>query len=333
MCGKIKLKNDDSGQSDVTSHKPKKKFSGSLKLLGHLGALVVMAAWGSSFVFTKVLMVDGGFTPVETYTYRFFGAYLLLLVLSFKKIFSNSWRDELAFLVSGICCGSLYFILENYALKNTTTGNVSLLASISPIFTTLLVAVLYRQKIGIGVIMGSIFAFFGVACVIFNNGFGIEIHPAGDLLALMAAFSWAIYSIVVKRLLPLYNTFFITRKLFFYGVLSSIPLLMLQGEPYHFNLIFDMAQPKYLMNFLFLIVFCSCLAYIIWNEVMKILGSVMSNNYIYLQPLVTLVVAYFVFDERIYLIGFVGCALIIGGLVISDKWDAYRDKLKSRRPD
>lgn len=319
MCGKIKVKKDDSGQSEVTPHKPRKKFSGSLKLLGHLGALVVMAAWGSSFVFTKVLMVDGGFTPVETYTYRFTGAYILLLMLSFKKIFSNSWRDELAFLVSGICCGSLYFILENYALKDTTTGNVSLLASISPIFTTLLMAMIFRQKIGIGVIMGSIFAFFGVACVIFNNGFGIEIHPAGDLLALMAAFSWAIYTIVVKRLLPLYNTFFITRKLFFYGVISSIPLLLLQGDPYHFQLIFDMAQPKYLMNFLFLILFCSCLAYIIWNEVMKILGPVTANNYIYVQPLVTMVAGSLILGETIYLLGYVGCVLIIGGLILSDK--------------
>lgn len=308
----------------------KSRNTGSLKILGHLGALITMGAWGSSFVFTKVLMIDGGFTPVEMYTFRFIGAYILLLCMTFRKIFSNSWRDELAFLVCGICSGSLYFILENYALLRTTTGNVSLLASISPIFVTLLMALVYRQKIKGGVIFGSIVSFIGVGCVIFNQGLGFEIHPIGDLLALLAALSWAVYTVVVKRLIPVYNGFFITRKLFFYGVLSSLPLLLMQQEPYHVAELFDIQHPKYLLNYLFLVVFCSVLAYVIWNEVMKLLGQVMANNYLYLQPLVTLVVAYFVFDEKIFLLGAIGCVLIISGLVVSDKWDELREKRAER---
>lgn len=297
------------------------KFSATARLLGHLGALVTMGAWGSSFVFTKVLMVDGGFTPIETYTYRFAAAYLVLLCMTIKKIFANNWRDELAFFVCGVCAGSLYYILENYALTMTTTGNVSLLASISPLFTTILMAIVFRQPIRVGVIIGSITAFFGVACVILNEGVGFEIHPAGDLLAIAASLGWAIYTIVVKRLMPLYNGFFITRKLFFYGVITSLPLLFIQHEPYHLQLLFDFAHPKYMLNFLFLVVMCSILGYLIWNEVMRVLGPVMANNYIYLQPLVTLVVAYFVFDEKIHMFGYMGCILIIGGLVIADKWN------------
>lgn len=298
-----------------------KKHSGTLKLFGHLGALITMGAWGSSFVFTKVLMVDGNFSPVETFVYRFFLAYLILLCITFKKLASNSWRDELAFMICGICSGSMYFILENYALTRTTTGNVSLLASISPLFTTILMSIVYRQRIKNGVIIGSIIAFIGVACVILNEGKGFEIHPLGDLLALSASLSWAVYTIVVKRLIPVYNGFFITRKLFFYGVLSALPLLFLSNEPTHLGLLFDFSHPKYLLNMLFLVVMCSVLGYILWNEVMKILGPVMANNYIYLQPLVTMIVAYFVFDERIYFFGYLGCILIVGGLVIADKWN------------
>lgn len=304
--------------------------TGTMKLIGHLCALIVMGAWGSSFVFTKVLMEDGGFTPVEVYTYRFIGAYLILLCMTFRKIFANNWRDELSFAVSGICAGSLYYILENYALMRSTTGNVSLLASISPIFTTLLMAVIYGQKIGKGGIIGTIVAFSGVVCVIFNKGFGFEVHPIGDILAILASASWAVYTIVVKRLIPLYSGFFITRKLFFYGVVTSLPLLFAQGGDYHIMELFDLSQPKYLLNYLFLVVFCSVLGYVIWNEVMKLLGQVMANNYIYVQPLVTMVVGYFVLDEKIFLIGYIGCALIIGGLVMSDKWDEWMSRRGSR---
>ncbi|MDE5876053.1 MAG: DMT family transporter [Muribaculaceae bacterium] len=298
-----------------------------LVLLAHLGALVTMGAWGTSFLSSKILMQDGGFTPVETFIYRFTAAYLLLLALTFRKLLSLTWRDELQFLICGICAGSLYFITENYALNYTTTGNVSLLASISPLFTTILMAVVFKIRIKTGEILGSIVAFAGVGCVVFSSGDSLEIHPKGDILALSAALCWAIYTIVVKRLIPHYSSLFITRKLFFYGVLTALPLLFLQHEPYHLHLLFDINQPQYLMNLGFLVIMCSVAAYLIWNEVMKILGSVTASNYLYLQPIVTMIAAYFVFGEKVYLLGYIGCALIIGGLVMADKLDLDK-KLK-----
>ena len=161
-----------------------------------------------------------------------------------------------------------------------------------------------------------------MAFVIFNQGFqSLEIHPRGDLLALCASLAWAVYSIVVKRLLPIYNGIFITRKLFFYGVLSSIPLLLIHFDPNHLGMLVDFHRPNIILNFLFLVVMCSIVGFLIWNEVMRILGPVTANNYLYMQPLVTLVVAYFVFDEKIFLNGYLGCILIIGGLIIADKWN------------
>lgn len=293
--------------------------SNTIKIAAHIATMLTMCAWGTSFLSTKVLMNDGGFTPVEMYVYRFLTAYIILLAFTFKKLFCNNWKDELQLLICGLCAGSLYFITENYALKYTATANVSLLASISPIFTTILMAVIYKVKMKAGVIIGSIIAFIGVGCIIFSNGEGFEIHPKGDLLALTAAFSWAVYTIAVKRVAPLYSSFFISRKIFFYGVLTALPIMLLQKEPLHFQLLFDFSQPQFPLNFFFLVIFCSLAAYLVLNESMKILGQVTANNYLYLQPLITMVAAYFILGEQIYLLGYVGCILIIGGLVISDK--------------
>lgn len=301
------------------SYKSSSKLRKYTILLAHLGALVVVSAWGTSFLSTKVLMQEGGFTPVEMFVYRFMAAYLLLLALTWKKIWSNSWRDELTLLLCGVCSGSLYFITENYALKLTSTANVSMLASISPLFTTFLVAIFFRQRIRLGVLLGSVLAFIGVGCVIFSHGESIELRPTGDLLALSAAMSWAIYSIAIKRLIPIYSSLFITRKMFIYGVITALPLLLAQSEPLHLPLLFDFHQPQYFFNFMFLVLMCSCAAYLMWNEVMKALGPVSSNNYLYLQPIVTMIAGYFLLGEAIYPLGYIGCALIIGGLVIADK--------------
>lgn len=297
------------------------QFSASkyVKILAHLGALLTVSAWGASFISTKVLMEDAHLTPIEVYIYRFIAAYLILLALTFKHILSNSWRDELQFMLCGICSGSLYYVLENYALKFTTTGNVSLLSSVSPLITTGLMVLVFRTKVGAGVIIGSLIALLGVGCVIFSHGEGFEINPLGDILALASALSWAIYAIGIKRLVPNYNTLFITRKLFLYGVISAIPFLMIQNEPTHFHTLFLDGNLSYILNFLFLVAICSIGGFLVWNEAIRILGPVTSNNYLYLQPLVTMIVAYFVFDEKIFLLGYIGCVLIIGGLIIADK--------------
>ena len=296
-----------------------------LLILAHLGALITVSAWACSFLSSKVLMENGGWTPVETYIYRFTAAYLLLLAFTFRQLFAHNWKDELLLLLCGLCAGSLYFITENYALKYTSTGNVSLLASISPIFTTVLMSVIYKTRMRPGVVVGSLVAFAGVGCVIFSHGSGLVFSPTGDLLALSAAVSWAIYTIAVKRLIPLYNSFFITRKLFFYGVITALPLLFFQNAPLRVWILFDFSQPQYILNFLFLVMMCSVCAYLIWNEAMKILGPVTANNYLYLQPLITMIVAFFVFGEKIYMLGYIGCFLIIGGLVISDKLKIGKD--------
>ena len=290
-----------------------------MKILANLGALLVMVAWGTSFLSSKVLMVNGGFTPVEVFVYRFTFAYILLLGITYRKIMANNYKDELLLLVCGMCAGSIYFIAENYALKYTTTGNVSLLVAIAPIFTTVLMAIIYKQIPKPNVIIGSLVAFGGVACIIFNSGDSFEINPLGDVIALFAAVSWAIYTIAVKRLTPIYSSLFITRKLFFYGVITALPLLLIQHEPLRLQLLFDMEDPQFLLNFLFLGLFCSAFAYLVWNEAMKQLGAIKANNYLYVQPLVTLIAGYFLLDEKIYFLGYLGCFLIIGGIVISEK--------------
>ena len=296
-----------------------------MMVVAHLGALITVIFWGTSFLSTKVLMERGGFTPVEMYVYRFALAYILLLAITAKHIRSRSWRDELTFFISGICAGSLYFITENYALRLTTAGNVSLLASLSPLFTTFLMALVFRQKLKTGALIGSVLAIMGVACIIFSNGESLEFRPQGDLLALSASLCWAIYTIAIRRVIPLYTSMFITRKLFFYGVITALPLLFIQREPYHLGLLFDIHQPQYILNMLFLVLLCSVSAYYIWNEAMKKLGSVTANNYLYMQPPITMIAGYFFLGEQIFLLGYIGCVLVVGGLIVSDKWKGKGD--------
>lgn len=287
----------------------------------HLGALLTVTAWGVSFVSTKVLL-EHGINPTEVYVVRTLLAYLLVLCVCHKRIFSNSLRDELLFVSCGLCAGSLYFIAENTALEYTLVSNVSLIVTLSPLITTLLVGAIYKnERPGKGVLMGSLIAFLGVGCVIFNSSFVLDVKPLGDLLSLSAAVCWSVYSLVLRKLSAFYTVMFISRKTFFYGMVTAIPFLIAIPEhtPLDVYLQFDVWS-----NFLFLGVFCSMIAFIIWAFTVKGLGAIKANNYLYVQPIITLIASALLLSEKVSIVGYVGCSLILLGVWISDRMGRCR---------
>lgn len=280
-----------------------------------MALVAIVACWGGSFVSTRVLL-DNGLTAVETYVYRFALAYLLLLLIDHKRIMADNWRDELWFLVCGLCGGSIYFITENTALNYTLTTNVSLITTTSPLFTALFVGLLYRSdRPTWGMVLGSVVAFLGVGLVIFNSSFVMKINPLGDMLALSAAVSFGIYSVAMRRLNAFYSSIFITRKTFFYGVLTAIPFMCFEPE---------LVSPTVLLrtevwaNLLFLGIFCSVVAYVVWAWSIKELGTIRANNFLYFQPIWTLIFSAIILSEKITIIGVTGCGLILVGVWLSD---------------
>lgn len=302
------------------------QYKGKQLLVAHLGALVCITVWGISFVSTKVLL-NHGMQPVEIYIYRFLLAYILILLFKRTGWMSRNWRDEGLLCLCGILAGSVYFLAENFALQYTLVSNVSLLTATSPLITALLVGILYKSdRPGAGMIVGSIVAFLGVACIIFNSSFNVQIKPLGDMLALMAAISWALYSLVLKKLNATYDVWFISRKTFFYGVLTSLPFLLV--EPPHYNIVDIFNDGAVLGNLLFLGIGASLIAYVLWAEAVKAMGALKANNYLYVQPIITLVFSMVCLHEVVTAIGYIGCALILGGLWLGDYLNR-RSKMKS----
>ena len=302
----------------------------------HIGAVICVLFWGLSFVSTSYIMDNGNLSPTEAYIYRFIVAYLILACINHKRWWCNSWKDELLVMIAGLSSGSLYFIAENTALKLTLTSNVSLLSSTSPLVTVLLVGLIYKsERPGMGIITGSIIAFLGVICVIFNSfSFtgeeqAFEINPLGDMIALSASFCWAIYSLVLKRLNVVYDSMFLTRKSFFYGIVTALPFLAL--EPSLQNPLMVFSNLSVLGNLIFLALGASILSFYLWSITVQKMGAVKANNYMYLQPIVTLVASAIILKEPITLLGIMGFVLILFGLWFGEYLQAKNRRAPSHR--
>ena len=154
-----------------------------------------------------------------------------------------------------------------------------------------------------------------------------KLNPLGDLLSLLAAFCWAIYSIILKRVNPLYSALFITRKTFFYGVITALPFLLIESEIASPSVLM---QPKLLLNLLFLALYCSMFAYLLWAMAIGKLGAVKANNYMYFQPVVTLVFSFLILGEKISAVGYTGCAMILLGVWMSDYLQQRKLRVKNK---
>ena len=291
--------------------------------LGHFLAFLTVAIWGSTFVFTKMLLLHG-LSPAQIFTLRFIVAYLLLLAFELVsrrqsfRLFSASWRDELTMLLLGITGGSVYFLTENAALLYTTATNTSLIVCSCPLFAMLLVAVAYRQseRFTRVQVVGSLLACLGMAVVVLNGRFVLHLSPVGDMLAFGACLCWAVYSLLMKSVTERYSVFFITRKVFFYGLLTILPYyIVFPGFP-TMEVIFSR---EVLWNLLFLSVVASMICFLVWNWVIHQLGAVIATNWVYLNPITTIIFAWWLLHEQITLWFLLGSLLIIVGMILSDK--------------
>ena len=282
----------------------------------HAAALFTVSVWGATFVSTKVLIAHG-LTPAWIFLLRFALAYAFILFAVPRPLRLRSAADELLAAAAGVTGGSLYFLLENIALEYAPASNVSLIVCTAPVWTALLLGALdRRERMSRSQAAGSAAAFVGMALVVLNGRFVLHLSPAGDLLSLGAALLWMVYSLVVKRIIGRYPTLLVTRKIFFYGLVTILPVVVarpLDLSPDTF------ARPVVWGNLVFLGLVASMLCYLIWNAVIRHLGAVRATNYIYFNPLVTMVTAWLCIGERITAAALAGAALILGGMWLCER--------------
>ena len=283
-----------------------------MKLKGHLLSILCVIAWGTSFLVSKGLMEK--ITPVQLMMLRFVIAWLAIWAIYPKWYFN--WREEGQFIVLSLVGNTFYYLAENTALRLTLASNVSILVSAAPIASALMLRLFERdERLTRHQIAGIGIAFFGVLFVVFNGVFVLKLNPLGDLLSLAAAFCWALYGFLAKRVMDRYDTFLSTRKLMFYGMITTAPLLLLEGG--------DLKGIR-LMGFrdicglFYLGLICSAVCYMMWNEAIADIGAMTANLYVYAVPVVTMIASAIFLSETITWGGAVGVVLVVGGMLLSN---------------
>lgn len=293
------------------------------KTVGHIAAFITIFIWGTTFISTKVLLVQ--FQPIEILLYRFALGFLALLLVCPRRLKGTTRKQEFIFAMAGLCGICLYYLLENVALTYTLASNVGVIISVAPFFTAIL-SHSCRKYLGDSenhtetlrwkFFLGFFVAIVGIA-LISLGGSEISWNPKGDLLAVAAAFVWACYSVLTRKISGFgYSTILTTRRVFFYGILFMIPAIALFDVKWSIT---ELVNPVYALNILFLGLGASALCFVIWNFAVKVLGAVKTSVYIYMVPVITVIASVIVLQEEITVCFGIGILLTLIGLFISEK--------------
>lgn len=292
---------------------------------GHIAALITIVIWGTTFISTKILLVD--FTPIEILFFRFLLGLLVLIIVYPKRLKINDRKQEITFAAAGLCGICLYYLLENIALTVTTASNVGVIISIAPFFTAVLSHIFMKtkEKLKAQFFVGFFVAMVGI-CLISFNGRELELNPIGDILAVVAALVWSVYSLLTRKISSYgYNTVQTTRRIFTYGIVFMLPFLFV----FNWGLaIQKVVKPEYALNLIYLGIGASALCFVTWNYAVKMLGAVKTSVYIYMVPVITVATSVIVLKEKITWVSAIGTVLTLIGLFLSENRFRFKKRGK-----
>ena len=283
------------------------------QLLGHILACGTQIMWGATFVSTKVLL--NYFQPVEILFIRMLLAVIALFVIDPHPLRLGDRRRELAFAGAGLTGLVLYFLLENTALTMTYASNVGIIVACAPFFVAVMVGISFKEKQGKNFYIGFVIAIAGVIMVSVSGKQSFHLNPFGDFLAFLAMISWGAYSAIVKKISEWdYPIVAVTRRIYFYGVILLLPVLLYEEDGWNLN---AFREPTVIANLLFLGLCASALGFFLWNLATGWIGAVKTSLYIYVSPIVTVVLSMFVLHEKMTVFSVIGSVCILIGLMIS----------------
>lgn len=280
-------------------------------LKGHLLAFLSVFIWSSLYIQTSLLLES--FNPFTLLVLQCFIGYLFLLIVYPKFCKILSLKEELLFLLASLLGIVFYNLFLNLSMEVSSPSNVSIIIATSPLWTCICAFFLRIEKPYLLFFVGFFISIFGVVLLNFESFLSFNLK--GDILALLSSLSWGLYAILIAKLLH-YDIVFCVRKILFYGLLLILSLSFVFDFNFTFYKSLDFINS---INLLFVGIFSTGICFVLWFYATKLIGAVSANIYVYLTPVITIVVAFFVLDYKLSLLQIFGVIFVLIGVFVSER--------------
>jgi drug/metabolite transporter (DMT)-like permease len=275
--------------------------------------------WAGAFIAGKLGVNE--LSPISLTFFRFFFASIIIFIIMVKyekKDWKLKGKDWLPVIITGIVGMVGYHIFFFTALKYTEASNASILAATNPIVTAVLASYFIDEKLGIKRIMILILALVGVVLTITNWDLSILINLTfnkGDLIMLVAVTCWAIYSVIVKKVMDRYSPLILTTYSFIVCTLVLLPFVI---KEFMQTSILDISIRGW-MPVLYMAVFPTVIGYLIQQMSIKEIGASKTAIFINLVPVFSVILATAILGEELGILRLVSGSIIILAVYLNSK--------------
>ncbi len=269
----------------------------------------VALTWAGSFIAVKIGVRE--LSPVQIAFLRFAVAspFMLLVVLLKKKKKMRMPLNEFpALIVLALSGVTLLYLFQFTGIKYTTASSSAVLINTNVIFIAILSFIFLKEKLSVKKVGGILMGFLGVILIVGDASF-TGITMKGNLLIILSASCWAVYSVVGKKLLEKYDALTITTYAFIIGTFMFIPF-MKEGIPAGISL------TGWAVIF-YLAVLCSVFGYIAWYYALADAEASKVAIFLNLIPLFAMLLSYLILKEKIGMPILAGAFFIITGIYLT----------------
>ncbi|MBK9008223.1 MAG: DMT family transporter [Anaerolineae bacterium] len=283
-------------------------------LLPYFEATFAAVVWGASFIATKVALKD--VSPITIVWLRFgMGLLVLGAAVALRKEFSLPKKNEWGyFALLGFLGITFHQWLQSNGLQTSEAGTTAWIVATTPVFMAILGWLILKEGLSLVKIFGIALAFFGVLLVVSDGNLASisigKFGAPGDILILVSAVNWAVVSVLSRRGLKTTSASLFVFYMMLFGWLFASALFVGNG------LIVEVPELTFngWLGITFLGIFCSGLAYIAWYDALQALTTASTGVFLYIEPLIAMVVAFFILNEAITLASLVGGGIILFGV-------------------
>ena len=278
-------------------------------VLALTGAVIL---WGSAPVGIRAALP--GYTPAQLSLLRFSIASVLLAIYApFAGIRRPRPQDIPSLILASLLGITFYNIILNVGLTTVSAATASFMVAATPIWTVLLAMVFLGERLTPFGWSGVLLSFLGIGLIADQGGHGLHFSP-GALYILLGTFAYAGYQVVQKRLLVRFNAFEFTCYSCWFGTVLMIPF----GR----GLIAAMhsAPLAATLAVVYLAVFPAAIANVGWTYALSFIPASRMSSFLYLMPVVTLVIGWVWLREVPSLLSLAGGALAIVGVSMVNLW-------------
>jgi len=312
------------------------------RLFGHLAASFAAVNWGFTFILSNMLL-KAGLSAYEALLLRSLVAYAFLWLISLaarqngdgpflsRRLrqngdgpFLSRWlKGQRLYMVAGMTGLSVYYLLDYTALLYTSASFVTLICATVPLFVTIALWLVHRERPSRFFLIGSLVAVFGVAVVATAGGEALRVTATGTLLVAAGNVLWAIYTLVGRQIdaagatdsPTLQQSVNNMRKVFFWAIASLLAAMPLFGFDVSWKVLF---QVQVFIPILVLGVMTSALTFIAYGLSVRLLGAARAGVYLYFPPVIGALAGHFLLGETLTVWGVAGIAVVVVGLLLSE---------------